>query len=169
MARTKVQNLLQESDSLRKHCEGFCRLRISWRFFSHLLTSQPGFITDGNSKLVGSARIRQVRVKGNTCPVDPQLQLTVQECRASYSFDAEDTSDYGERWNASSAANSSELNSAWQYQSQAKLRGHPIWGKLAVYRGGGYVVHLGTDSHNASRCPFCLALLEPFSVIITTW
>ncbi|KAL8195183.1 UNVERIFIED_CONTAM: Polycystic kidney disease protein 1-like 2 [Gekko kuhli] len=110
-----------------------------------------GFITDGNSKLVGSARIRQVRVKGNTCPIDPQLQLTVRECHASYSFDAEDTSDYGERWNVSSAANSSEMNSAWQYQSQTKLRGHPIWGKLAVYRGGGYVVHLGTDSHNASR------------------
>uniref|UniRef100_A0ACB8EA10 Uncharacterized protein n=1 Tax=Sphaerodactylus townsendi TaxID=933632 RepID=A0ACB8EA10_9SAUR len=118
---------------------------------SSLYGPYQGFITDGNSKLVGSARIRQVRVKGHTCPIDPQLRLTVQECHASYSFDAEDASDYGERWNISSTANSSELSSAWQYQSQSKLRGHPIWGKLAVYRGGGYVVHLGTDSHNASR------------------
>nr|XP_060644320.1 polycystin-1-like protein 2 [Anolis sagrei ordinatus] len=110
-----------------------------------------GFITDGNSKLVGSARIRQVRVKSGTCPIDPKLQLTVRECRAPYSFDTEDTMDYGVYWNVSSLDNSTELGSAWQYQSQSELRGHPIWGKLAVYRGGGYVIHLGTDSQNASR------------------
>uniref|UniRef100_A0A803TRM4 Polycystin 1 like 2/pseudo n=1 Tax=Anolis carolinensis TaxID=28377 RepID=A0A803TRM4_ANOCA len=110
-----------------------------------------GFITDGNSKLVGSARIRQVRVKSGTCPIAPKLQLTVRECRAPYSFDTEDTMDYGVNWNVSSLDNSSELSSAWQYQSQSELRGHPIWGKLAVYRGGGYVIHLGTDSQNASR------------------
>ncbi|XP_054856225.1 polycystic kidney disease protein 1-like 2 [Eublepharis macularius] len=118
---------------------------------NNLYGPYQGFITDGNSKLVGSARIRQVRVKGDTCPIDPRLLLTVQECHASYSFDAEDRSDYGECWNVSSTDNSSELSSAWQYQSQSKLRGHSIWGKLAVYRGGGYVVHLGTDSRNASR------------------
>ncbi|XP_061449764.1 polycystin-1-like protein 2 [Rhineura floridana] len=118
---------------------------------SNLYGPHRGFITDGNSKLVGSARIRQVRVKGNTCPVAPKLQLTVGECRASYSFDTEDVADYGVHWNISSLDNSSELSSAWQYQSQSKLRGHAIWGKLAVYRGGGYVVHLGTEAHNASR------------------
>ncbi|KAK9392829.1 polycystic kidney disease protein 1-like 2 [Crotalus adamanteus] len=110
-----------------------------------------GFITDGNSKLVGSARIRQVRVKGNSCPIDPSLELTVRECHAAYSFDTEDMGDYGINWNGSSLDNCSEFYSAWQYQSQARLRGHSIWGKLAVYRGGGYIVHLGMDSTNASR------------------
>ncbi|XP_060551059.1 polycystin-1-like protein 2 [Pantherophis guttatus] len=111
-----------------------------------------GFITDGNSKLVGSARIRQVRVKGNSCPIDPSLDRTVRECHAAYSFDTEDMGDYGINWNGSSSLdNSSEFYSAWQYQSQARLRGHPIWGKLAVYRGGGYIVHLGMDSTNAFR------------------
>ncbi|XP_053127311.1 polycystic kidney disease protein 1-like 2 [Hemicordylus capensis] len=118
---------------------------------SNLYGPYQGFITDGNSKLVGSARIRQVRVKGDTCPIAPKLHQTVQECHASYSFDTEDMADYGERWDVSSHNNSSELGFAWQYQSQSLLRGHPIWGKLAVYGGGGYVVHLGTDSHNASR------------------
>lgn len=110
-----------------------------------------GFITDGNSKLVGSARIRQVRVKGDTCPISPKLQHVIQECHAPYSLQTEDTSDYGEHWNASVFDNSSDLSSAWQYQSQSKLRGHPIWGKLAIYRGGGYMIHLGTDPKNASR------------------
>ncbi|KAF1589543.1 UNVERIFIED_CONTAM: Polycystic kidney disease protein 1-like 2, partial [Eudyptes pachyrhynchus] len=117
----------------------------------NLYGSYKGFITDGNSKLVGSARIRQVRVKGDTCPISPKLQRVIQECHAPYSRQTEDTSDYGEHWNTSVFDNSSDLSSAWQYQSQSKLRGHPIWGKLAIYRGGGYVIHLGTDPKNASR------------------
>ncbi|NXF29075.1 PK1L2 protein, partial [Nyctibius bracteatus] len=117
----------------------------------NLYGSYKGFITDGNSKLVGSARIRQVRVKGDTCPISPNLQRVIQECHAPYSLQTEDTSDYGEHWNTSVFNNSSDLGSAWQYQSQSKLRGHPSWGKLAIYRGGGYVIHLGTDPKNASR------------------
>ncbi|KAF1405195.1 Polycystic kidney disease protein 1-like 2, partial [Spheniscus humboldti] len=117
----------------------------------NLYGSYKGFITDGNSKLVGSARIRQVRVKGDTCPISPKLQRVIQECHAPYSRQTEDTSDYGEHWNTSVFDNSSDLSSAWRYQSQSKLRGHPIWGKLAIYRGGGYVIHLGTDPKNASR------------------
>uniref|UniRef100_K7F7G5 Polycystin 1 like 2/pseudo n=1 Tax=Pelodiscus sinensis TaxID=13735 RepID=K7F7G5_PELSI len=116
-----------------------------------LYGSYQGFITDGNSKLVGSARIRQVRVKGDTCLIAPKLQGSVHECHAPYSLQAEDTSDYGEHWNISGFDNSSDLSSAWQYQSQSKLRGHPVWGKVAIYRGGGYVVHLGTDPQNATR------------------
>lgn len=92
-----------------------------------------------------------MRVKGNSCPIDPSLELTVRECHATYSFDTEDMGDYGINWNGSSLDNCSEFYSAWQYQSQARLRGHPIWGKVAVYRGGGYIVHLGMDSTNASR------------------
>ncbi|NXW14670.1 PK1L2 protein, partial [Circaetus pectoralis] len=117
----------------------------------NLYGSYKGFITDGNSKLVGGARIRQVRVKGNTCPISPKLQRVVQECHDPYSLQTEDTSVYGEHWNTSVFDNSSDLSSAWQYQSQSKLRGHTSWGKLAIYRGGGYVIHLGTDPKNASR------------------
>ncbi|NXC21025.1 PK1L2 protein, partial [Corythaeola cristata] len=120
----------------------------------NLYGSYKGFITDGNSKLVGSARIRQVRVKGDTCPISPKLQHVIQECHAPYSLRTEDTSDYGEHWNTSVFDNSSDLSSAWQYQSQSKLKGQPTWGKVAIYRGGGYVIHLGTDPKNASRYHF---------------
>ncbi|NWI57222.1 PK1L2 protein, partial [Calyptomena viridis] len=117
----------------------------------NLYGSYKGFITDGNSKLVGSARIRQVRVKGDTCPISPKLQHVAEECHAPYSLQTEDTSVYGEHWNTSAFDNSSHLSSAWQYQSQSKLRGNPSWGKLATYGGGGYVIHLGTEPENASR------------------
>lgn len=119
-----------------------------------------GFITDGNSKLVGSARIRQVRVKGDTCPISPRLKHVVVECHAPYSLQTEDTSLYGEHWNTSVFDNSSDLSSAWQYQSQSKLRRHPSWGKLGIYSGGGYVIHLGTDPKNASRYLLCSCKLS---------
>ncbi|XP_051829552.1 polycystic kidney disease protein 1-like 2 [Antechinus flavipes] len=117
----------------------------------NLYSSYPGFITDGNSKLIGSAQIRQVRVRNDSCPVTQELWASLQECHAPYSLEAEDMSDYGEGWNSSACNENSSLSQAWQYQSQTQLRGHPIWGKLTVYRGGGYAVHLGTDPKNASR------------------
>ncbi|XP_069463204.1 polycystin-1-like protein 2 isoform X2 [Ambystoma mexicanum] len=119
---------------------------------SNLYGHYPGFVTDGNSKLVGTARIRQVRVRKDTCPIANKMKSLLTECHASYSLSAEDTSDYAEHWNLTVAdTNSSDLNTAWNYQSQSQLRSHPVWGKLAMYRGGGYVVYLGSHPKNASR------------------
>ncbi|XP_016288259.2 glycine cleavage system H protein, mitochondrial isoform X1 [Monodelphis domestica] len=117
---------------------------------SNLYGSYPGFITDGNSKLIGSARIRQVRVRNDSCPITQELGA-FHECHVPYSLEAEDMSDYGESWNSTGCNESSNFYQAWQYQSQTQLRGQSIWGKLTIYRGGGYTVHLGTDPRNASR------------------
>ncbi|XP_044125233.1 polycystic kidney disease protein 1-like 2 [Bufo gargarizans] len=118
---------------------------------SNLFGTYPGFVTDGNSKLVGSARIRQVRVKKDSCLVARVLQTTIEDCRAPYSLDAEDMEHYSEQWNISALSNSSDATSAWSYRSQSKLRSHPTWGRLTTYRGGGYMVDLGGDRTTASR------------------
>ncbi|XP_051787973.1 polycystic kidney disease protein 1-like 2 [Erpetoichthys calabaricus] len=113
-----------------------------------LYGTYPGFITDGNSKLVGSARIRQVRVRNNTCPLVKSVQSLVPGCNSPYSWDTEDTNSYGPGWN-DILSNTSQFTSFWKYQTQDILRGHPIWGSSALYRGGGYVADLGTDSQTA--------------------
>ncbi|MBN3294620.1 PK1L2 protein, partial [Polypterus senegalus] len=113
-----------------------------------LYGTYPGFITDGNSKLVGSARIRQVRVRNNTCPLVKSVQRLVPGCNSPYSWDTEDTNSYGPGWN-DMLSNTSQFSSFWKYQTQDILRGHPIWGSSALYRGGGYVADLGTDSQTA--------------------
>ncbi|XP_012602024.2 polycystin-1-like protein 2 [Microcebus murinus] len=118
---------------------------------SNLYSPLPGFVTDGNSKLVGGAQIRQVRVRQSSCPLARQLQASLDGCRAPYSLDVEDLADYGEGWNASALNSSDGFPQAWQYQSQSQRRGYPMWGKLTVYRGGGYVVPLGTDRQSALR------------------
>ncbi|XP_067904985.1 polycystin-1-like protein 2 [Heterodontus francisci] len=118
---------------------------------SNLFGFYPGFVTDGNSKLVGSARIRQLRVKNNICHIPTKLRSSIKECHVQYSLDNEDLSDYSPQWNLTESQNSSDLDYVWQYQSQIKLRSYPIWGKLAMYRGGGYIAELGTDAQDAYR------------------
>uniref|UniRef100_A0A671XN96 Polycystic kidney disease 1 like 2a n=1 Tax=Sparus aurata TaxID=8175 RepID=A0A671XN96_SPAAU len=119
---------------------------------SNLFGEHPGFITDGNSKLVGNARLRQVRVNKNSCPVAPSMQQPKRDCHALYSWELEDMGSYGPGWSHYVADNTSvDLNSPWAYQSQGKLRAYPIWGSVKLYRGGGFVVDLGPDSPNSSK------------------
>ncbi|KAB0352703.1 hypothetical protein FD754_017560 [Muntiacus muntjak] len=143
----------------RSFTRGFSTVLSFQQFFtwanttlvSNLYSHYPGFVTDGNAKLVGSAQIRQVRVQDSSCLLAPQLQAFLDRCHAPYSLDVEDLSDYGEGWSASVLNNSNDFSQAWRYQSQSQRRGYPLWGKLTVYRGGGYVVPLGTDCQSASR------------------
>ncbi|XP_062327812.1 polycystin-1-like protein 2 [Osmerus eperlanus] len=119
---------------------------------NNLFGEYPGFITDGNSKLVGNARLRQVRVQKNSCRVPRSMRQSVPDCHAPYSWEVEDMGSYGPGWNRSVGDNSSvSLRSPWKYQSQARLRSYPVWGSLVLYRGGGFVEELGPDSYNASR------------------
>ncbi|XP_024909306.1 polycystic kidney disease protein 1-like 2 [Cynoglossus semilaevis] len=120
---------------------------------SSLFGQRPGFITDGNSKLVGNARLRQVRVMKNSCSVSHSMQQSIHECHAPYSWELEDMGTYGPGWSSSVGGNTSLnlLENAWMYQSQGKLRSYPVWGSVVLYRGGGYVVDLGPDLPNSSR------------------
>ncbi|XP_054471700.1 polycystic kidney disease protein 1-like 2 [Anoplopoma fimbria] len=118
---------------------------------SNLLGVYPGFITDGNSKLVGNARLRQLRVQRNSCQIaGPMLQFA-PDCNAPYSWEEEDMGSYDTGWNHSVRDNiSTSTPSPWTYKTQSQLRAYPIWGKMVLYRGGGYVVELGPDLQNAS-------------------
>lgn len=111
-----------------------------------------GFITDGNSKLVGNARLRQVRVRKDSCKIAKIMQYSVPDCHAPYSWDAEDMGSYNPGWNRTKNVNGSKiLLTPWHYQTQNKLRANPVWGGLALYKSGGFVVELGPDQKNASR------------------
>uniref|UniRef100_A0A3B4T629 Polycystic kidney disease protein 1-like 2 n=1 Tax=Seriola dumerili TaxID=41447 RepID=A0A3B4T629_SERDU len=127
---------------------------FSWAnttLLSNLFGERP-FITDGNSKLVGNARLRQVRVKKNSCHVARSMQQSVPDCHAPYSWELEDMGSYSPGWSHSVGGNTSlNPHSPWTYQSQGKLRAYPIWGSVKLYRGGGFVVDLGPDLSNSSQ------------------
>ncbi|XP_034741970.1 polycystic kidney disease protein 1-like 2 [Etheostoma cragini] len=118
---------------------------------SNLFGVYPGFITDGNSKLVGNARLRQVRVQKNSCQTAGPVVQFVPDCHAPYSWEAEDMGSYGPGWSQSDKDNiSTSTSSPWTYQTQAQLRAYAVWSQLVLYRGGGFVTELGPDSQNAS-------------------
>lgn len=116
------------------------------------LSCSTGFITDGNSKLVGNARIRQVRVHKDSCSMAGVMHQSGRDCHAPYSWELEDMGSYGPGWSLVLNDNSSQRHqSPWLYQSQGKLKAFPIWGSIVLYRGGGFVVDLGPDLQNSSR------------------
>uniref|UniRef100_H3CVD7 Uncharacterized protein n=1 Tax=Tetraodon nigroviridis TaxID=99883 RepID=H3CVD7_TETNG len=119
---------------------------------SNLFGEYPDLITDGNSKLVGNARLRQVRVNKDSCHVAFSMQQLKRDCHARYSWELENMGSYGPGWSSAVADNTSQnCDSAWTYQSQGRLRAYPIWGSMMLYRGGGFVVDLGPDSQYSSR------------------
>uniref|UniRef100_A0A668RUR5 Polycystic kidney disease 1 like 2a n=1 Tax=Oreochromis aureus TaxID=47969 RepID=A0A668RUR5_OREAU len=118
---------------------------------SNLFGQYPGFITDGNSKLLGNARLRQLRVKKNSCQIAGPMLKMVPDCSAPYSWEAEDMGSYGPGWNTSVGNNiSASISSPWTYQTHSQLRAYPVWGELALYRGGGFSVELGPDLQTAT-------------------
>ncbi|CAF91610.1 unnamed protein product, partial [Tetraodon nigroviridis] len=117
----------------------------------NLFGEHSGFITDGNSKLVGNARVRQLRVRRNSCQVAGSMQRLVARCHAPYSWEVEDRSSYGPGWNHSSRNQTTGMPNPWTYQTQAELRASQAWGRMLLYGGGGFAAELGPDLQNASR------------------
>ncbi|XP_023369848.1 polycystic kidney disease protein 1-like 3 [Otolemur garnettii] len=106
-----------------------------------------GFITDGNSFLLGNVLLRQIRIPSAT--LFPARVFPQEQVRPSHQHQ-EDTENYGMNWGPPSA-NVTEPDSIWHYQKQETLGGYPIQGEFATYSGGGYVVKLGRNSSTATR------------------
>uniref|UniRef100_A0A8C6RIQ7 Polycystic kidney disease 1 like 3 n=1 Tax=Nannospalax galili TaxID=1026970 RepID=A0A8C6RIQ7_NANGA len=104
-----------------------------------------GFITDGNSFLLGNVLLRQIRI-----PNAILSPVSVQEQVKPYPQHQEDTANYGVGWGPPDP-NTTQSDSIWHYQNQESLGGSPIQGEFAAYSGGGYVVRLGRKSSTATR------------------
>nr|XP_042133608.1 polycystic kidney disease protein 1-like 3 isoform X1 [Peromyscus maniculatus bairdii] len=104
-----------------------------------------GFITDGNSFLLGNVLLRQIRI-----PNDTLLPVSLHEQVTSHPQHQEDRENYGVGW-GSPDTNITETDSIWHYQNQESLGGYPTQGEFATYSGGGYIVRLGRNSSAAAR------------------
>lgn len=101
---------------------------------------------------MGSARLRQVRVKRDSCRIAGSMRHLVPECEALYSWDVEDMGSYTPGWKRPEKMGGSGGRSRhWRYQTEAELRSHLVWGRLALYGGGGFVAKLGPTRRDASR------------------
>ncbi|XP_039727442.1 polycystin-2-like protein 1 isoform X3 [Pteropus medius] len=89
--------------------------------------------------LLGVPRLRQLRVRNDSCVVHEDFREDILSCYDVYSPDKEEQLPFG------------PLNgTAWTYHSQNELGGSSHWGQLTSYRGGGYYLDLpGTRQGSA--------------------
>ncbi|KAH8249293.1 hypothetical protein KR032_008238 [Drosophila birchii] len=76
--------------------------------------------------LLGPPRLRQIRVKKESCYVNDAFIRYFNSCYAAYSRGSEDMADF----------------QGIQYQTMKSLHSMPLWTVLAYYRTGGYVIDL---------------------------
>ncbi|XP_051019817.1 polycystic kidney disease 2-like 2 protein [Acomys russatus] len=80
--------------------------------------------------LLGVARVRQLRVRNNTCKVYSEFQSLVSDCYNKYTAENEDLSDFGLKSDTEWKYSAPPANAPWH------------WGFVGVYRDGGYIVTL---------------------------
>ncbi|XP_022787247.1 uncharacterized protein LOC111327355 [Stylophora pistillata] len=107
------------------------------------------YTIDCNSRLVGGARVRQLRISEESCEVPGPLRGKISTCNEFYSFFKEDEDSYLPGWqiaNVTAEANttSNATISPWIYQTSDELRSIPFLGLIGTYSGGGYAFDLSS-------------------------
>ncbi|KAL3314593.1 polycystic kidney disease 1-like 2 [Cichlidogyrus casuarinus] len=102
-----------------------------------------GFLSDRVSRMIGYARLRQLRVTSRDC--DQEFTFSTKRnssiaCYGAYSFSSQDERDFAYGWTMPNANNSAH---PWfSYNDASKLGGYPYLGVVDLYSGGGYPVNL---------------------------
>ncbi|XP_045140926.1 polycystic kidney disease 2-like 2 protein isoform X3 [Echinops telfairi] len=87
--------------------------------------------------LLGVPRIRQLKVRNNTCKVYSPFQSLMSECYDKYTSDNEDSDDFGLKRDTEWKYSTSSSNSPWH------------WGFVGVYGNGGYTFTLSKSKFEA--------------------
>ncbi|KAL9972512.1 hypothetical protein ACROYT_G018834 [Oculina patagonica] len=109
------------------------------------------YTIDCNSRLVGGARIRQLRVSPGSCQVPGPLRDKISACNDFYSFFKEDKNNYITGWvmantTSNTTSNTTATPSPWTYQTMEELGGIPFLGLMGTYGGGGYSFDLSVSN-----------------------
>ncbi|MBZ3886722.1 Polycystic kidney disease 2-like 2 protein [Sciurus carolinensis] len=80
--------------------------------------------------ILGVPRVRQLKVRNNTCKIYSSFESLMSECYDKYTAENEDLSDFGLQPNIEWKYSTSNASSPWH------------WGFVGVYRNGGYIFTL---------------------------
>lgn len=102
----------------------------TWYNDRNVSQDELGYIFYEN-KLLGVPRIRQLKVKNDSCTIHDDFKDQIKACYDSYAAAIEEKNPFG------------LMNgSAWTYSTEEELDGGSHWGQITHYRGGGYVQNL---------------------------
>ena len=131
-----MANFLQLSKRTERGFTVLNRLQIIFQYAKTILldgfgqenkTDDDNDIIVHENRLIGPPRIRQVRVRNDSCVIHKLFIKQFKDCFGFYNYENEDFSPFG-----------LEKGSAWTYSSQSDLGGCKSVGTLAHYPGGGY-------------------------------
>ncbi|CAH1253112.1 PKD2L1 [Branchiostoma lanceolatum] len=110
------------------------------------------FISDLQSVMVGSARIRQLRVSAGHCTLPTKFRSAILECNVDYTPRNEEKRSFESEWQLVSTINhtlnnGSLVKSPWVYQNPSNALSTAA--EMSSYDSGGYVAELG-DSYEAA-------------------
>ncbi|XP_066271638.1 polycystin-1-like protein 2 [Branchiostoma lanceolatum] len=110
------------------------------------------FISDLQSVMVGSARIRQLRVSAGHCTLPTKFRSAILECNVDYTPRSEEKRSFESGWQPVSTINhtlnnGSLVKSPWVYQNPSNALSTAA--EMSSYDSGGYVAELG-DSYEAA-------------------
>ncbi|XP_065660264.1 uncharacterized protein LOC105848477 isoform X7 [Hydra vulgaris] len=151
---SKIYSKIQSSQDVWLWLEEFFLVQVypvPWYNLSDTYANKdkkdfPGklFLNDLTSKIVNGIRIRQIRVKPNTCIKANSVANFTIDCLPPYKTSLEETRDFGLNWTIPKNYNSPIYPSTmpWRYQKWQELDGYPYTANLDTYYGGGYVIEI---------------------------
>ncbi|XP_044047625.1 polycystin-2 isoform X2 [Siniperca chuatsi] len=89
--------------------------------------------------LLGVPRLRQVKVRNESCSVHEDLRDEVQDCYNMYTPTNEDTTSFGPK-----------NGTAWVYATESEMNGSSYWGQVSKYGGGGYYQDLSRTKEESA-------------------
>nr|XP_047143143.1 uncharacterized protein LOC105848477 isoform X3 [Hydra vulgaris] len=151
---SKIYGKIQSSQDIWLWLEEFFLVQVypvPWYNLSDAYANKnkkdfPGklFLNDLTSKIVNGIRIRQIRVKPNTCIKANSVADFTIDCLSPYKTSLEETRDFDLNWTIPKHYNSPIYPSTmpWRYQTWQELDGYPYTANLDTYYGGGYVIEI---------------------------
>ncbi|XP_022084984.1 uncharacterized protein LOC110976208 [Acanthaster planci] len=111
---------------------------------------QQKYVADRAHVLLGTARLRQVRVYTNSCKVEEVMRVTIDHCIDEYSAADDVEISYDEGWQPVNETtppdyDSSPMLGVWKYRDWLELDSYPAFAHQNSYYGGGFTVEFGTD------------------------
>uniref|UniRef100_A0A3Q2XG03 Polycystin 2 like 1, transient receptor potential cation channel n=1 Tax=Hippocampus comes TaxID=109280 RepID=A0A3Q2XG03_HIPCM len=109
-----------------------------WYNNQSLATGDQSFIYYENM-LLGVPRMRQIKIKNNSCKVHKDFQDEITGCYDVYNEKKEDDINFG------------LINgTAWSYHTEKVIKGSSHWGLLTTYSGAGYYQDLGRTKEESA-------------------
>jgi len=97
-----------------------------------------GYLNDKNNRLIGWARMRQLRVKSNICEIDQRMRSHFNDCDVDFSWKNEEKRSFSRGWKneTSEMSINSSIDRSFVYESNGKVILNAISGKHGRYSGG---------------------------------